>query len=82
MEKSVLFGSVILLTLITAFTTIKSEMKTAIMPLQEIKASMSDTVPDNIKEDKPTKNEARKRKKKMREEDDSEPRGLRKIFGL
>ena len=67
MEKSVLFGSVILLTLITAFTTIRSEMKTAIMPVQEIKTTILDTVPDKGKEDKPTKSENRKRKKKMRD---------------
>lgn len=67
MEKSVLFGSVILLTLITAFTTIRSEMKTAIVPVQEIKAAITDTVPAKVKEDKVTKNETEKRKKKMRE---------------
>ena len=63
MEKSVLFGSVILLTLITAFTTIRSEMKTAIMPVQEIKTTILDTVPDKGKEGNPTKSENRKRKK-------------------
>jgi bla regulator protein blaR1 len=73
MEKSILFGSVIMLSVITAFTTIKNEKKPAAPVIQEIKTYVSDTVPENVNENEntgekePTRVETRKRKKKMRE---------------
>lgn len=73
MEKSILLGSVILLSVITAFTTIKNVKKPAAPVIQEIKSYVSDTIPENINEnensdqDEPVRAESRKRKKKMRE---------------
>jgi bla regulator protein blaR1 len=73
MEKSILFGSVIMLSVITAFTTIKNEKKLAAPFTQEIKTYVNDTIPESVNEnknsdqDEPTKAESRKRKKKMRD---------------
>jgi hypothetical protein len=78
MEKSILLGSVIMLTVITAFTSIRNENKPVAVP-GEVKTFITDTVPDNVNEDQdvkvtenengnePSRAESRKREKKMRE---------------
>jgi hypothetical protein len=81
MEKSILLSSVIMLSVITAFTSIRSEAKPAASVLGEIKTFVTDTVPDNVdvnvnenedenvnlNSDGPSKREVRKRKKMTRD---------------
>lgn len=67
MEKSILFSSVIMLSVITAFTTINNEMKTPAPLIHEIKYSVTDTIPDESNAEQPVKADNRKRKKKLPE---------------
>jgi bla regulator protein blaR1 len=77
MEKSILLSSVIIFSVITAFTSIRNEKKPETPVMQEIKTLISDTIPDEVNEDvnvneseggdEPSKADSRKRKKRMRE---------------
>jgi hypothetical protein len=51
MEKSILLSSVIMLSVITAFTSIRNENKLVTPVAGEIKTFVTDTVPDNVNED-------------------------------
>src|SRR6185295_5272898 len=76
MEKSILFSSVIMLSVITAFTSIRNENKPLAPEVREIKTFVSDTIPDkvdeNVNEDQPSRAENRKRKKRMRDTEQKE----------
>jgi bla regulator protein blaR1 len=50
MEKSILLSSVIMLSVITAFTSIANEKKPVAPVLGEVKTFVTDTVPDNVNE--------------------------------
>lgn len=69
MEKSILFGSMIMLSVVTAFTTINSEKKKMTVPLvHEIKYFVPDTIPGEMNAQPPVKTQERKRNKKLRQE--------------
>jgi bla regulator protein blaR1 len=81
MEKTILLSSVIMLSVITAFTSIANEKKPVAPVLGEVKTFVRDTVPDNVNEneevnidekeietrDEPSKGETKQRQKNKRE---------------
>jgi beta-lactamase regulating signal transducer with metallopeptidase domain len=89
MEKSILLSSVIMFSLITAFTSMRNEKKPVVAALQEIKSFVTDTVPDeaninvnenvNIKADEPSKPGSRKRQKMMRDQERKMEKKERKL---
>jgi hypothetical protein len=64
MEKSILFSSVIMLSVVTAFSTINNERKPVTPVIGEIKSFIMDTIPGKTNAEEPGKSENIKRKKK------------------